>query len=89
MWISKPRYTELIKAETRADWLTHQVNRLELDLANARSELTGKPQSVPLIQRENTPRPVSPDVESFEDMGDDNALKHGARWDDGGQVYYQ
>lgn len=88
MWISKARYTELVKAETRADWLIHQVNALTLEAASLREKLTGIPQVVPMIQREATPRPVSPDTDDFEDMGDAEALKHGAKWDENGIVYY-
>lgn len=88
MWISKTRYTDLIKAETRADWLVHQVNRLELDCANLRAQITGQPQAVPIIQRESTPRASSPDTDEFQDMGDELAIKHGAHWNDSGEVVY-
>lgn len=88
MWISKARYTELVKAETRAEWLTVQLNTASMELAHLRERVTGIPQTVPIIQREATPRPVSPDTDDFNDMGDAEALKHGAKWDENGVVYY-
>lgn len=88
MWISKARYTELVKAETRSDWLIQRVNELNLDVANLRTQITGVAHPVPIIHRENTPKPVSVDTDDFADMGDDAALKHGAKWDDSGRVYY-
>jgi len=82
MWVKKADYLALIeksaKAETRADWLITRVNQLELELGNLRHHITGVPAAVPIIRREATP-PVDPEAlgeTSFDDMGDDLALKH-------------
>lgn len=86
MWISKTRYTDLIKAETRADWLLTRVNQLELELATERHARTGVPQPVPMIRKESTPEPEDPITDSFEDLGDELAKKYRVAWDDHGRV---
>lgn len=78
MWISKVDYTALVAKSAGSDWLLARVNQLERELAHAKYQVTGLPQPIPIIHRENTPRAVDDPAEvSFEDMGDDNAIKLG------------
>ena len=91
MWIRLKDYIALVdkaaRAETRADWLLTRVNQLELEAGDLRFQLTGRPQPVPMFRKESTPRPdAPPNLESFEDMGDVEAMKHGIGWDDQGRV---
>lgn len=92
MWIALAQYVALVdkaaRAETRADWLLTRVNQLELEAGDLRFQLTGRPQPVPMFQKAATPRPEAPPQvgESFEDMGDDEAVKHGIGWDEHGRV---
>ena len=85
MWISAKRYTDLIekaaRAETRADWMMARVNQLELELGTARAELTGRPQPVPHYRKESEIPEDRLGAESFEDLGDDAARKHGVDTD--------
>lgn len=81
MWISKKDYTAIIearaKAETRADWLLTRLNQLEHEAGTLKHHVTGIPQQIPIYQREAT-APVDNEAElSFEDLGDENARKHG------------
>lgn len=82
MWISTKDYAALVekysRAETRADWLLTRINQLEIELGDAKYQVTGRPVVVPIIHREATPRQVDDPAEtSFEDMGDENAVKFG------------
>lgn len=87
MWIARREYRELIERaaanEARVEGLTIQANNLARDLAQARFELTGKVQALPVFQyqREASPK-TPPGLEtgvSFDDMGDDAAHEAGFR----------
>ena len=78
MWISKADYTALVAKGAGADWLIARVNQLERELGDAKYQVTGRAIAVPIIHREHTPHPVDDPAElSWEDVGDDNALKLG------------
>ena len=82
MLIAKKDYVALVdgkaRAETRADWFLTRVNALERELGDAKYQVTGRAVAVPIIHREHTPRPVDDPAEtSFDDVGDENALKLG------------
>lgn len=91
MWMPLADHITLVdraaRAETRADWLMTRVNQLEVEVGALKFELTGKPQPVPRFLKEATPRPADPpDLASFDDMGDDEARRHGVSWDEQGRV---
>lgn len=83
MWISKKQYTDLIdraaRAESARDFALAQVNVLQTEVGQLKHELTGKPIAVPRYKLESQQRvdPEQVGETSFEDMGDDEARKHG------------
>lgn len=83
MWMSKKTYTNLIdrtaRAESARDWALTQVNLLNTRIGQLEHELTGKTVVVPKFKQEalRVPTPEEQGEVSFEDMGDDEARKHG------------
>lgn len=88
MWIWKQEYRELIEraaaadgkvavSEARIEALVLQLNTLARDAAEMKTQITGKPQSLPIFtfQREaSAKRPADIDTGvSFDDMGDEAA----------------
>ena len=91
MFIKRADYVTLIEKSARAEaenaFLLARVNQLELENGHLRAELSGKPQVVPTFKKDTPSRARDPlGGESFEDMGDDEAHKHGITWDDRGVV---
>lgn len=79
------------RADITADWLRVRVNQLELELAQAKADLTGKPQQVARVDRVSPPNPAddyASAVIPFDDMGDAAAEKLGVKWDGEGRVKY-
>jgi hypothetical protein len=82
MWISKQKYTEMVdktaRAETRSEWLLTQINLLQTELGTLKHSVTGQPVAIPQFRREATDHSKNDPAEtSFEDVGDDVALKLG------------
>lgn len=88
MWITKQEYRDLIEraaaadgqvraSDARVEALVVQLNTIARDNAEMKTQLTGKPATLPVFafQREASPRRPS-EIEtgvSFDDMGDEAA----------------
>jgi hypothetical protein len=83
MWISKKQYTDLIdrtaRAEAARDFALAHVNVLQTEVGQLKLEITGRPQPVPRFKLESqkTVDPEQVGETSFEDLGDDEARRHG------------